>query len=92
MTEETIECLRSARAGDRDAAERMVTENSGLIWSVARRYFGRGVDSEDLYQLGCVGFLKAIEGYDESFGTQFRPTPCQRSRGRYAVSCGTTGR
>src|SRR5699024_2102137 len=63
--------LRSARAGDRDAAERMVTENSGLIWSVARRYFGRGVDSEDLYQLGCVGFLKAIEGYDESFGTQF---------------------
>ena len=71
MTEETIECLRSARAGDRDAAERMVTENSGLIWSVARRYFGRGVDSEDLYQLGCVGFLKAIEGYDESFGTQF---------------------
>ena len=71
MTEETIECLRSARAGDRDAAERMVAENSGLIWSVARRYFGRGVDSEDLYQLGCVGFLKAIEGYDESFGTQF---------------------
>ena len=70
MTEETIECLRSARASDRDAAERMVTENSGLIWSVARRYFGRGVDSEDLYQLGCVGFLKAIEGYDESFGTQ----------------------
>ena len=71
MTEETIECLRSARAGDREAAERMVTENSGLIWSVARRFFGRGVDSEDLYQLGCVGFLKAIEGYDESFGTQF---------------------
>lgn len=71
MTEDAIDCLRSARAGDREAAERMVTENSGLIWSVARRYFGRGVDSEDLYQLGCVGFLKAIEGYDESFGTQF---------------------
>ena len=43
MTEETIECLRSARAGDRDAAERMVTENSGRFWSVARRFFGRGV-------------------------------------------------
>ena len=71
MTGDTIECLRSAQAGDREAAERMVTENSGLIWSVARRYFGRGVDSEDLYQLGCVGFLKAIEGYDESYGTQF---------------------
>ena len=71
MKGDTIECLRSAQAGDREAAERMVTENSGLIWSVARRYFGRGVDSEDLYQLGCVGFLKAIEGYDESYGTQF---------------------
>lgn len=71
MTEEAIECLRSAHGGDREAAERMVTENSGLIWSIARRYFGRGVDSDDLYQLGCVGFLKAIEGYDESFGTQF---------------------
>ena len=52
-------------------AERLVTENSGLIWSVARRFFGRGTDPEDLYQLGCVGFLKAIEGFDESFGTRF---------------------
>ena len=71
MTQDAIDCLRSARAGDREAAERMVVENSGLIWSIARRYFGRGVDSDDLYQLGCVGFLKAIEGYDESYGTQF---------------------
>jgi RNA polymerase sporulation-specific sigma factor len=65
------ETLRQARAGDKSAAQRMVQENSGLIWSVARRYFGRGVDSEDLYQLGCVGFLKAIQGYVESFGTRF---------------------
>ena len=71
MTGDTIDCLRSARAGDRTPQSGMLLENSGLIWSVARRYFGRGVDSEDLYQLGCVGFLKAIEGYDESFGTQF---------------------
>ena len=71
MTDETVECLRSAREGDREAAEKLVTANSGLIWSVARRFFGRGVDSDDLYQLGCVGFLKAIAGYDESYGTQF---------------------
>ena len=71
MTEDAIRCLRSARSGDREAAERMVVENSGLIWSIARRYFGRGVDSDDLYQLGCVGFLKAIEGYDETYGTAF---------------------
>ncbi len=65
------ELLRRARDGDPDAARRMVLENSGLIWSVARRYFGRGVDSDDLYQLGCVGFIKAVKGYDESFGTRF---------------------
>lgn len=63
--------LRRARQGDREAAGELVEENAGLIWSVARRYFGRGVDPEDLYQLGCVGFLKAIEGFDESFGTRF---------------------
>ena len=71
MTEEAIACLRAARSGAREAAGRLVSENSGLIWSVARRYFGRGVDSDDLYQLGCLGFLKAIAGYDESYGTQF---------------------
>ena len=60
-----------AQAGDRDAAERLVTENSGLIWAVARRFLGRGVETEDLYQLGCMGFLKAIEGFDPSYGTQF---------------------
>ena len=49
----------------------MVEENAGLIWSVARRFFGRGAEPEDLYQLGCLGFLKAIEGFDESYGTRF---------------------
>lgn len=71
MTEETVELLRCAKNGDKSASERLVEENSGLIWSIARRFFGRGVDAEDLYQLGCVGFLKAIEGFDEGFGTQF---------------------
>ena len=71
MTAGAASLLRAARDGDREAAERLVRENSGLIWSVARRFFGRGADAEDLYQLGCVGFLKAIAGYDESYGTQF---------------------
>ena len=71
MTELDLEDLRAARTGDRQAAERLVERNSGLIWSVARRFFGRGVDSDDLYQLGCVGFLKAIDGFDEGYGTQF---------------------
>ena len=61
----------AAKGGDREAAGELVRLNSGLIWSVARRYFGRGAEPDDLYQLGCVGFLKAIEGFDDSFGTQF---------------------
>lgn len=68
---EMYDLLRAARQGDRDAAGRLIEENSGLIWSVARRFFGRGVEADDLYQLGCVGFLKAIEGFDENFGTRF---------------------
>lgn len=63
--------LARAHSGDREAVEQMIEENSGLIWSVARRYFGRGTEADDLYQLGCLGFLKAIEGFDEHFGTQF---------------------
>ena len=66
-----IEDLRLAKDGDKTAAERLIEENSGLIWSIARRFFGRGCEPDDLYQLGCVGFLKAISGFDESFGTQF---------------------
>ena len=69
--EETITLLRAARQGDREAAGRMVEENAGLIWSVARRYFGRGIEPDDLFQLGCVGFLKAIEGFREDYGTRF---------------------
>lgn len=66
-----LELLRAAQEGDRDACERAVLENNGLIWSIARRYFGRGVEPDDLYQLGCVGFLKAVQGFDFSYGTCF---------------------
>lgn len=71
MTDSMLNDLRLAREGDRNAAERLIEENSGLIWSIARRFFGRGTEPDDLYQLGCLGFLKAINGFDESFGTQF---------------------
>lgn len=71
MSDGMLELLRLAKQGDRDASQTLVEENSGLIWSVARRFFGKGVDPDDLYQLGCVGFLKAIEGFDEEYGTKF---------------------
>jgi RNA polymerase sporulation-specific sigma factor len=71
MEQPVLDRIMAAKEGDREAAEELVRLNSGLIWSVARRYFGRGVDPDDLFQLGCVGFLKAVAGFDTSYGTQF---------------------
>ena len=65
------ELIARAKAGDEEASESLVQENAGLIWSVARRFVGRGTETEDLYQLGCLGFLKAVEGFDLAYGTQF---------------------
>lgn len=67
----TEELIVRSQAGDKDAGEDLINENAGLIWSVARRFLGRGTEADDLYQLGCLGFLKAVEGFDLSFGTQF---------------------
>ena len=63
--------IRHAQKGDREAGEQLISENSGLIWSVAKRFMGRGTEADDLYQLGCLGFLKAVEGFDLEYGTQF---------------------
>ena len=68
MTEELIS---RSQQGDLHAKEQLVLENAGLIWSVTRRFIGRGVEADDLYQLGCLGFIKAVDGFDLQFGTQF---------------------
>ena len=65
------ELILKSRSGDEEAKELLITENNGLIWSVARRFMNRGVEAEDLYQLGCLGFLKAEDGFSLEFGTQF---------------------
>ena len=67
----TEELIARSQAGDIAAGEALVLENTGLIWSVARRFLGRGAEADDLYQLGCVGFLKAVSGFDLNYGTQF---------------------
>ena len=67
----TEELIRRAQTGEKEAMDVLVEENTGLIWAVARRFTGRGTEMEDLYQLGCLGFLKAVEGFDLNFGTQF---------------------
>lgn len=71
MNGETAALILRSRQGDRDATACLVQDNAGLIWSVAKRFFGRGVDPEDLYQLGCLGFLKAVANFDLDYGTQF---------------------
>lgn len=65
------ELIASSQQGNSEAKEILVEENAGLIWSVTRRFLGRGVESEDLYQLGCLGFIKAVDGFDLKYGTQF---------------------
>ncbi len=67
----TEELIARSQAGDREAREMLVEENSALVWSVAKRFMGRGTEPDDLFQLGCLGFLKAVDGFDLAYGTQF---------------------
>lgn len=71
MTEHMAALLRRAADGDRTAESALVEENSGLIHTIARRYYGRGLEAEDLYQLACVGFIKAVRGFDPALGNEF---------------------
>ena len=67
----TEELIQRSQQGDESATELLVKENTGLIWSVAKRYMGRGTEVDDLFQLGCLGFIKAVSGFDLMYGTQF---------------------
>ena len=68
---ELFALLDRAQSGDDEACRQVLTENAGLIWSIVRRYSGCGVETDDLYQLGCIGFIKAVKGFDLHYGTQF---------------------
>lgn len=69
--DETENLIKLAQSGDEDAKARLITENSPLIKSIIRRYKGRGIEYDDLYQLGCVGFLKAIKNFSFDFNVRF---------------------
>ncbi len=71
MTAETRGLLQAAQSGDSSAEARLLEQNSGLLWSVARRYYGRGAEPDDLYQLACVGFIKAVRGFEPDRGWEF---------------------
>ncbi len=67
----TIEYIRKAKSGDSLAKENLIEHNVSLVKCIVKRYLGKGVDYDDLFQIACMGFLKAIMGFDESFGVKF---------------------
>lgn len=67
----TMEMIKAAADGDSGAADELVRENSGLIWSVVRRFLNRGVEAEDLYQIGAIGLIKSIKKFDFSYDVRF---------------------
>ena len=87
--EETEALLRRARDGDRDAREKLISGNLRLVLSVIQKFTGRGENADDLFQVGCVGLIKAIDNFDPSHGVRFStygvPTgiPCGNAAGSY---------
>ena len=69
--EETLALIKRVHEGDKEAREQLVEENMGLVYTVVRRFQGRGCEQDDLVQLGCIGLLKAIDNFDTSYEVRF---------------------
>ena len=67
MQENSVKSILKAQNGDKDEMAILVEKNQGLIWNIAKRFFWRGYDKEDIYQIGCLGFIKAIRRFDSSY-------------------------
>lgn len=67
MYENNIEDIKKASLGDNEAMTKLIEDNQGLIWSIVKRFCGRGYETEDLYQIGCMGFIKSIKRFDTSY-------------------------
>ena len=66
-----FEAISLAKDGDTQAKEYVVSNNMGLVWSIVRKFLNRGTEADDLFQIGCIGLIKAIEKFDASFNVQF---------------------
>ena len=69
--EDTMVLIERSHHGDKKAREQLVEENMGLVWSIVKRFSGRGTDMEDLFQIGAIGVVKAVDRFDLSFGVRF---------------------
>lgn len=67
MLENITNEIKLAQSGNKDAMARLVEQNQGLIWNIVKRFTGRGYETEDLYQIGAMGFIKAIRNFDINF-------------------------
>ena len=67
MYENDAKTIKKAQEGDKFELERLIRQNNGLIWSIVKRFYGRGYEAEDLYQIGCMGFIKSIKRFDTTF-------------------------
>jgi len=68
---DTIELIKRSKEGDKEARDLIVSENIGLVWSIVRRFAGRGHEMEDLFQIGSIGLIKAIDKFDTSYDVKF---------------------
>lgn len=69
--ERTLELIQQAKSGDQEALQTLTIENSPLIKSIIKRYIGKGIEYDDLFQLGSMGFIKAVKNFDTSFNVKF---------------------
>ena len=69
--EQTIAYIKRAHKGDKQARDTLVLGNQGLVWSVVQRFLGRGHDKEELFQIGCIGLMKAVDKFDVSYEVCF---------------------
>ena len=67
MFENSIEAIKKSQEGDKEELEKLIEKNNGLIWSIVKRFIGRGYETEDLYQIGCIGFIKSIQRFNTNY-------------------------
>lgn len=89
--DETMHLISMAHQGDKTARDRLVVENMGLIWSIVRRFEGRGHEMEDLFQIGSIGLMKAVDHFDLSLGVKFSTYAVPMICGKLSAFFGMTG-
>ena len=87
--ENIIDLIRKAQNGDKEARSALIDSNTGLVWSVVRRFRNRNVETEDLFQIGCIGLIKAVDKFDPSFNVRFSTYAVPMILGRSDAISGT---